>query len=259
MFYSFYVSKYHTLHSDKIITMLISIAKEQYLFCLSSFDLNVILRVITAPNAAFAQIRDNDEKHFASSIGLFLFASVIGLLVMVPFVMMPLDDAYYEAFEENDVDFDIPVGWADVILFVGISIMTGIISNVLFYFIGKKLGGNTSWKKVFSVLFYAYVPVIPMMVVLSALVFLMWGSLTTIDPSYLMQSDADEEELFSLIGPVLGYVGVMVIAAIGFIVWIFVVSVKAIKTVHGFGTARAFGLIVLVIILSSFITAPFGM
>ena len=169
-----------------------NIPKQQCLFCLSSFDLNIILRVIAAPNSAFAQIRDNEERYFASSIVVFLFASVIGLLVMAPFVMMPLNDVYYETFEENDVDVDIPADWTDAILFVGISIISGIISNVLFYFIGKKLGGNTSWKKVFSVLFYTYVPVIPMMMVMSVLVFLMWGSLTAIDPSYLMAPNADE-------------------------------------------------------------------
>lgn len=229
------------------------------MFCLSSFDPNVVLRVITAPNSAFAQIRDNEERYFVTSITIFLFASVIGLLVMVPFVMMPLDDAYYESFEENDIDVDIPVDWADAILFVGISIVTGILSNVLFFFIGKKLGGNANWKKVFSVLFYAYVPMIPMMWAMSILVFLMWSSLTAIDPSYLMASDAEGEEIFSLIGPVLGYVGLMAVVAIGFIVWIFVVSVKAVKTVNGFGTAKAFGLIILVMIISSIITAPLGM
>jgi hypothetical protein len=236
-----------------------NIAKEWYLFYLSSFNLNVALRIITAPNSTFAQIRDNEEKYFTSSVMLFVFASVIGLLVMVPFIMIPLDDAYYETFEENDVDVDIPANWTDIILFVGISIITGIVSNILFYFIGKKLGGNTSWKKVFSVLFYAYVPVIPMMIILSVLMFLMWSSLTAIDPSYFMESDADESEIFSLIGPALGYGGLMAITAIGFMVWIFVVSVKAVKTIHGFGTAKAFGLIVLVIIISSFITAPLSM
>ena len=172
---------------------------------------------------------------------------------------MPLDNAYYEIFEENDIDVDIPTDWSNTVLFVGISILSGIISNVLFYFIGKKLGGNTNWKKVFSVLFYAYVPVIPMMLVFSILTFLMWGSLTAIDPSYLMAHDTDDEKIFSLIGPVLAYVGLMLVAAIGFVVWIFVVSVKAVKTVNGFGTAKAFGLIVLVMIISSILTSPLGM
>ena len=227
------------------------------MFYLSSFDSNVILRVITAPNSAFAQIRDNEKRYFTSSIGVFLFASIIGLLVMIPFVMMPLDDTYYETFDENDIEVDIPLDWADAIIFIGISILTGIISNVLFYFIGKKLGGNTNWKKVFSVMFYAYVPVIPMM--MSVLVFLMWGSLTATDPSYLMASDANDEESFSRVGPILGYVGLMAITAIGFVVWIFVISVKALKIVSGFSTARAFGLIILVMIISSIITAPLGM
>ncbi|QMU53447.1 MAG: DUF1282 domain-containing protein [Nitrosopumilus sp.] len=229
------------------------------MFDLSYFDSKVILRVITAPNSAFAQIRDNEEKYFASSIGIFLIASVISLLVMVPFVTMPLDHAYYQSFEESDIDVGIPADWSEVILFVGISILTGIISNVLFYLIGKKLGGNASWKKVFSVLFYANVPVIPMMMVLSAVMFLMWGSLTSIDPSQIIESDADEEELFSMIGPVLTYAGIIVIVAIGFVAWIFVVSVKAVKTVNGFGTGKAFGLIILVMIISSILTSPLGM
>lgn len=224
-----------------------------------SFDLNVFLQVITAPNSAFAQIRDNEERYFASSIGVFLIASVIGLLVIAPFVMMPLDDAYYETFEENDIDVDIPTSGSDIVLFVGISIITGIISNVLFYFIGKKLGGNTNWKKVFSVMFYAYVPVIPMMIVISVLVFLMWGSLVAIEPSYLMSPDASDDEILSLVMPVLGYASLLVLVAIVFVVWIFIVSIKGLKIVSGFSTAKAFGLVILVMIISSLVTAPLGM
>lgn len=223
-----------------------------------SFDPNVILCVITAPNSAFAQIRDNEEKYFASSIGIFLIASVIGLLVILPFVIMPLNGAYYESFEENDIDVDIPTGGADIVLFVGISIVTGIISNALFYFIGKKLGGNTNWKKVFSVMFYAYVPAIPMTIVLSGLMFLLWGSLVAIDPSYLMSPDTDEQKIFSLVMPVLGYVGLLALAVIVFFVWIFVVSIKGLKVLNGFSTAKAFGLVILVVILSSLITTPLG-
>ena len=225
---------------------------------MSYFDSSAILGVITSPNATFAKIRDNDEKYFASSVGIFLVASIVGLLVMVPFVMVPLDASYYEVFEENQIYVDIPVGWSDAIVFVGINIVIGILSNVLFYFIGKNLGGNKSWKKVFSVLFYAYVPTIPMMLILSALVYLMWGSLTGIDPSYLMAPGSDEEEIFSLIAPVLSYVGLMILVTIIFVVWIFIVTIKALKTVNGFGTAKSFGLIILVMIITSIVTIPLG-
>ena len=225
---------------------------------MSYLDSNAILGVITSPNATFAKIRDNDENYFASSVAIFLVASIVGLLVMVPFVMMPLDVAYYEVFEENQIDVDIPVGWSDAIMFVGVNIVIGIISNVLFYFIGKTLGGNENWRKVFSVLFYADVPTIPMMLVFSVLVYLMWGSLTGIDPSYLMAPGSDEEEIFSLIAPVLSYVGLMILVTIIFAVWIFIVTIKAVKTVNGFNTAKSFGLIILVMIITSIITVPLG-
>ena len=225
---------------------------------MSYLDSNAILGVINSPNTTFAKIRDNDEKYFASSVAIFLVASIVGLLVMVPFVMMPLDATYYEVFEENQIDVDIPVGWSDAFLFVGVNIVIGIISNGLFYFIGKKLGGNKSWKKVFSVLFYAYVPTIPMMLVFSVLVYIMWGSLTGIDPFYLMAPGSDEEEIFSLIAPVLSYVGLMILVAIIFVVWIFIITIKAVKTVNGFGTAKSFGLILLVMIITSIITVPLG-
>jgi len=58
------------------------------------FDLNVILRVITAPNSAFAQIRDNEEKYFGQSIGIFVLASVLSVLILLPFVMIPLHHLY---------------------------------------------------------------------------------------------------------------------------------------------------------------------
>ena len=224
------------------------------MFCLSSFDLNIILRIITSPNSAFAQIRDNEEKYFVQSIGIFVLASVLSVLILLPFDMVPLDDAYFEGIDGATF----PSDELDPILFVAISLLSVFISTVLLYFIGKKIGGNTNWKKVFSVFFHAHVPTIPMSVVLSILIFLMMDSLASIDPSSIMESDIDEERVLSMMGPVLAYAGLLVIVAIAFVVWIFVVSVKAVKTVNGFGTAKAFGLIILVMIISSVITAPFG-
>ena len=80
-------------------------------------------------------------------------------------------------------------------------------SFLLYYYIllGKKIGGNTNWKKVFSVFFHANVPTIPMSVVLSILMFLMMDSFASIDPSSIMESDIDEEQVLSMMGPVLAY------------------------------------------------------
>lgn len=218
------------------------------------FDLNVILRVITSPNSAFAQIRDNEEKYFAQSIGLLVASSVLSVLVILPFMMIPLSDAY---FEEVD-DVDLPTDGTDMVWAMTVGFLKGMVSFAALYFIGKKLGGNTNWKKVFSVIFHTYVPVIPMMMVLSVLVFLMWGSLAEIDPSYLMSIDADEEQVMSAMGPMLVYAILVGVFAIAFMVWIIVISVKAIRTVNGFETGKAFGLLILVMIIASAASVVFN-
>ena len=223
---------------------------------MSSFDLDVILRVITSPNSAFSQIRDNEEKYFAQSIGLLIFSSILGILIVLPFVMMPLDDVYFEYIDEPEKMNSIPSGETDVVWSVGLSILNGFISAALFYFFGKKLGGNANWKKVFSVVFHTNAVAIPMIIILSILIFFMWGSLTSIEPTYLLEPEVNDEEIWSSLVPLLGYVALVAIVGIGFFVWLFIILIKAVKIVHGFETGKAFGLVVLVMIITTIVTIP---
>ncbi len=223
---------------------------------MSSFDLGLILRVITSPNSAFSQIRDNHEKYFVQSIGLLIFSSVLGILIVLPFVTMPLDDAYFENIDNTGNMNSIPSGETDVIWSVGLSILNGFISAVLFYFIGKKLGGDANWKKVFSVIFHTNVVAIPMIIILSILIFFMWDSLTLIEPTYIFEPDVNAEEIWSTLVPLLGYVALLAIVGIGFFVWLIVILVKAVKIVHGFETGKAFGLVVLVMIITTIVAIP---
>jgi len=225
---------------------------------LSSFDLGLILRVITSPNSAFSQIRDNHEKYFVQSIGLLIFSSVLGILIVLPFVTMPLDDAYFESIDNTGNMNSLPSGETDVIWSVGLSILNGFISAVLFYFIGKKLGGDANWKKVFSVIFHTNVVAIPMIIILSILIFFMWDSLTLIEPTYIFEPDVNNEEIWSTLVPLLGYVALLAIVGIGFFVWLIVILVKAVKIVHGFETGKAFGLVVLVMIITTIVAIPLG-
>ena len=223
---------------------------------MSSFDLGLILRVITSPNSAFSQIRDNHEKYFVQSIGLLIFSSVLGILIVLPFVTMPLDDAYFENIDNTGNMNSIPSGETDVIWSVGLSILNGFISAVLFYFIGKKLGGDANWKKVFSVIFHTNAVAIPMIIILSILIFFMWDSLTLIEPTYIFEPDVNNEEIWSTLVPLLGYVALLAIVGIGFFVWLIVILVKAVKIVHGFETGKAFGLVVLVMIITTIVAIP---
>lgn len=223
---------------------------------MSSFDLGLILRVIASPNSAFSQIRDNHEKYFVQSIGLLIFSSVLGILIVLPFVTMPLDDAYFESIDNTGNMNSLPSGETDVIWSVGLSILNGFISAVLFYFIGKKLGGDANWKKVFSVIFHTNVVAIPMIIVISILIFFMWDSLTLIEPTFIFEPDVNNEEIWSTLVPLLGYVALLAIVGIGFFVWLIVILVKAVKIVHGFETGKAFGLVVLVMIITTIVAIP---
>lgn len=223
-----------------------------------SFDPSLILRVIVSPNSAFLQIRDNEGKYFAQSVALLIISSVLGGLVVLPFAMMPLDDAYFEFEGAEDIENTFPLDDSAIGLSVGSSILSGFVSALLYYFIGKNLDGNANWKKVFSVIFHVHAVVIPVTIIIAILVFLMWGSFTSVDSSILLDPNIDDEDVFSLLGSFIGYVILLAILGIGFAIWILIVTIKAIKTVHGFGTGKAFGLIILVAIITSFVSIPFS-
>jgi len=193
------------------------------------------------------------------SIVLLVISSVLGALAVLPFVMMPIDDAYFEFEGTGDIEDTFPLGDSAVGLSVVSSILSGFVSAVLYWFIGKKLDGNASWKKVFSVVFHVHAVVIPITIVISILLFLMWGSFTSIEASTILDPDIGEEDVLSSLGPFIGYVALLAVLGVVFAVWGLIVTIKAIKTVHGFSTGKALGLIILVAIITSLVSIPFGL
>ena len=223
-----------------------------------SFDFRLILHVITSPNSAFSQLRDNEEKYFVQSLALLIISSVLGGFAVLPFVVMPLDDAYFGFEGTENIDKTFPLDDSSVGLSVGSSMLSGFVSATLYYFIGKKLDGNTNWKKVFSVVFHIHAVMIPITVVMAILLFLMWDSFTSVDPSILLDSNIGEEEVFSLLGSFIAYVILLAILGICFAIWGLIVTIKAVKAVHGFGTGKALGLIILVGMITSLVGVPFS-
>lgn len=193
------------------------------------------------------------------SIALLLISSVLGGLAVLPFVMMPLDEAYFEFEGTEDIESTFPLADSAVELSVISSVLSGLASAVLYWFIGKKLEGNASWKKVFSVIFHVNAVAIPITVVMAILLFLMWGSLTSIEPSVLLSPDIAEEDVLPMLGPFIGYVVLLVVVGLALAVWALIVTIKAVKVVHGFTTGKALGLIILVAIITSIVSVPFGL
>ena len=210
---------------------------------------------MSSPNSAFAEICDNETKYYTQSIGILIFTSILAGFVLLPFFMIPFDESYFA--DVDDVGF--PANELDVILVMGSGVLGGVVSAGLLYFIGKKIGGNNNWKKVFTVFFHTYVPTIPLFIIIFILFFLMLDSFTEIDPLFFQMLSGDEDKILSLLGPTLGYMGMLVLVTIVFVIWLFIISVKAVKILNGFGTGKAFGLIILVMFITSIVTFPFGL
>ncbi len=222
------------------------------------FDFNIILRVFTTPNAAFLYIRENEEKYFAQSIALLIISSIIGGFAILPFVVMPLDEAYFEIEGMDDVEETFIMEESAIVMSFLSSILTGLVSVALYYFIGKRLDGNTNWKKVFAVVLHVHAIVIPITIIITIVLFVMWDALTSIEPSILLAPGISENEALSLLDDFIGLAVLVAVLGIGFAIWIFILTIKAIKIVHGFGTGKAFGLVVLVAIIVSLISIPFS-
>lgn len=161
-------------------------------------ELAMAFQVIMRPNQTFATLRDNDHQYFLPSIALMLLLSVL---------YAGLDSAAPPIAGQQTTN---------AIASFGLTIIGIVASAGTLYLIGKALGGNKSWQKVFTVIFYAEVVGIPM-VVASVLLSLL---------------------PLSLQGAAFGLI-------IAVLIWAIILSVKAIKVLNGFGTAKAFGILIL--------------
>ena len=161
-------------------------------------DLALALQIITRPNQTFATLRDNDHQYFLPSIALMLLLSVLyaGLDSAAPPIAGQQATNAFASF--------------------GLTIMGIVASAGTLYIIGKALGGNKSWQKVFTVIFYTEVVGIPLAAA---------SVLLSLLP-------------LNLQGAAFGIIIVVLI-------WAIILSVKAIKVLNGFGTAKAFGILVL--------------
>jgi hypothetical protein len=200
----------------------------------------MILRVMVRPNSAFTEIRDNDQRYFAWSVGIY-----IGLVLLSVYVGL-----YYAVGEYVE----------DKALSIVVAISSDIIFLALIYLFGRVFSGNTSWRKVFSTIFYAHV--IPMFVLIG-LILLTVGfiQLNPLDGPGLGEfiSSISVSEFIDGFWVTIAFLIALFAIMVAFVVWGIVLLVKAVKIVNGFGTAQAFVLIVVAGVVTGTIFAPFSM
>lgn len=208
-----------------------------------------MLQVVTSPSRAFARIGGD---HLYQAAAVLAVSSAAGVLPFLPLVSGPLPIEYSEDFEAMGLPRDASGAAMQAV----IGIAAGLISSALFYVAGAAVGGSRDWRRVFAVMLHVNVPVAIVSVALAGPAFLMAGELAALDADSL--EGASDEEMLEAAGPLLAYVALMLAIGGGAAVWLVVLSVKAVRAVHGFGVLKSFGLVVLVGIATALATYPLG-
>ena len=122
-------------------------------------------------------------------------------------------------------------------------LLASIVLIAITFMVGKKLGGIGNFKKIFAVISYATLPVVIGGVIISVVFFAL---------SSAVSDAADKtDSAFQYFGMV-SYLGVMVPLSI----WSLIISIKALKVANGFGTGKAFGMLLLASLISYVVWIP---
>ena len=186
--------------------------------------------VLIKPNHTFQQITYHPSKYVVASI-----------------IILTLSSFFFISYTEDELDPALTVNelgfvwdFQHQVTYFGFSVMLNMATIVTIFYIGKKLGGNHNFSSVFSVLLYATMPVLIGGILVHVFVFYppLLEGITGID--------TESVEFPGLIWP-------LYIIFLMFGIWSFVLSIKALKVVNDFGTAKSFGLIILATIIISFV------
>ena len=197
-----------------------------------------VISVMTRPNQVFREITNHDQSYFIFGIVIFALASF--------FFVGFIDEESVASLPVNEGGFVLDA-WYQIQSF-GESVLWNVLSVALIFYLGAKFGGNNNFKKVFSVITFALIPM------------LIGGMIMHVFALYpqLMETisgiDKESPEFAGLFWP-------LYFTYMPFVLWSVILSVKAIKIVDGFGTAKAFGLLVLsaVIVYVVALTISFGL
>lgn len=194
------------------------------------WDIGTIIGVITSPNATFARISEDADAYLVQAVAVFLVSSVLGAVIIIP---------YGAAF-----GYDGKPDIGQSLIHLASVLVSGAIAPLVVHLVGLRWGGSPHWKQTFVVLFHVNVLLVVAAVPVAVLVLVASAESGTQYDVSALQYDVPY-----------AYAYYSIVVAIS--VWILVVTVKAIKVVHSFGTAKALGVIMLFIGAAHAVTVIF--
>ncbi len=195
------------------------------------FDLRIPYLIIISPNAAFARIKDGNGVYFGQAVVIFLIGVTLGVAITSSGIL----------YGQLDLSSRDSLWWLISTLASSMTV------PVIIHIAGTRLGGNRCWKLTFDAIFHIHVLYI-LLAVLLGLVGTFW-SYYSVPPD--SSAPLTVPDFFSYI-PILYNV-----VPISFGAWFLFVTIKAIKAINAFGTAKAFGIAIVSIIAYMAVNALF--
>lgn len=183
--------------------------------------INAMISLLIRPNQTFREITENHNNFFVTAIAILVIASFF-------FFSYTLEDPD-TPLPKNELGYVLDAG--KQVESFGVSVLLNLFSIVIVFFLGKRFGGNDNFRKVFSVMTFAMVPVLIGGVILH--VFLIYPPLL----ASMTGLDANSTEFAGLFW-------LLYFMFVPFVFWSLILSIKAIKVVDNFGTAKAFGIFI---------------
>ena len=191
--------------------------------------LYIIREVLTKPNIAFEKISQNPQ-YFRLSVILFSIACFASFFTEISALF------FQSSYGLREIPNLIP----HVVNFGGIVLSNFVMILIIFY-VGRKLGGNTNFRQIFSSMSFCLIPVIIGAIILSSSTMLYSFSILSYDelsPSYA--SD------FMLSPPMLGN-----FIIIPFFLWSVILYFKSIKITNNFTNSKTIITLVLAFLVTS--------
>ena len=198
-----------------------------------------VIGTIRRPNATFGAISHNPGRYLASSVAIFAILCLVSALASsIPWFTS---------------DSDTLDGLGNGALSYARSLGNAILQNLVFIaamvWIGGRFGENRKFKDMFPVLSYCLIP-------MAFLVVAFLGMQLLVPPGYMhggyylgggsLDQDPDLSPSFALDFAGIGTAILIQNAFTAFfMIWAFVLFVKAMKVSHGFGTGKAVGVVAL--------------
>lgn len=180
--------------------------------------------VMVRPTTTLCHILHNPETYLASSVAVFATIVVLGVLFPSNAFVGQTDGTMW-----------------DSALYAGVTGSARILLVILgIFWIGKVWGGNRSLRRAFPVLAYCLVPITLWIVADPAL-----RSLLTLAVPEAVLSDGLTE------GHVIVYRVIQSAFSLLFVGWAFLLHVKAIRILNGFGYVRSIVILVLAVLIES--------